>query len=49
MENHCEQPQGDLEKLRDGVVFLTVHTVGSSFNTWLEFAGNASMEDIRRR
>ena len=33
--------QGDLEKLRDGV--------GSSFNTWLEFAGDESMEDIRKR
>ena len=41
--------QGDLEKLRDAVVFLTVHGAGSSFNTWLEFAGDESMEDIRKR
>jgi len=41
--------QGDLEKLRDGVVFLTVHGVGSSYNTWQEFAGDESMEDIRKR
>jgi len=41
--------QGDLEKLRDDVVFLTVHGVGSSFNTWLEFAGDECMEDIRKR
>ena len=41
--------QGDLEKLRDAVVFLTLHGAGSSFNTWLEFAGDESMEDIRKR
>jgi len=41
--------QGDLEKLRDAVVFLTVHGAGSSYNTWLEFAGDESMEDIRKR
>jgi len=41
--------QGDLERLREGVVFLTVHGAGSSFNNWLDFAGDVSMEDIRRR
>eukprot|EP00092_Neocalanus_flemingeri_P020765 GFUD01022500.1.p1 GENE.GFUD01022500.1~~GFUD01022500.1.p1 ORF type:complete len:312 (+),score=110.12 GFUD01022500.1:120-1055(+) len=41
--------QGDLEKLREGVVFLTVHGAGSSFNTWLDFAGDDNMEDIRKR
>ena len=41
--------QGDLDKFRDGVVFLTLHTAGSSFNTWLDFAGDLNMEDIRKR
>ena len=31
------------------MVFLTVHGVGSSFNTWVEFSGDESMEDIRKR
>ena len=31
--NHCFSflSQGDLDKLRDGVVFLTVHDVGASY------------------
>jgi len=41
--------QGELDKLRDGVVFMTVHTVAASFNSWLEFAGDANMEDIRKK
>jgi len=41
--------QGDVEKLREGVVFLTVHGAGASANTWLDFAGEESMEDIRKR
>jgi hypothetical protein len=41
--------QGDLEKFKDGVVFLTVHGAGSSFNSWLDFAGDESMQDIRKR
>ena len=41
--------QGDLEKFRDGVVFMTVHHVGNSFNSWLDFAGDLIMEDIRKR
>lgn len=28
---------------------MTVHTAGSSFNTWLDFAGDMNMEDIRKR
>ena len=38
-----------MDKLRDGVVFMTVHTVAASFNSWLEFAGDANMEDIRKK
>ena len=41
--------QGDLDKFRDSVVFLTVHTTGASFSSWLEFAAGDNMEDIRRR
>jgi len=41
--------QGDLDKFRDGVVFLTVHGAGTSFNSWLDFAGDESMQDIRKR
>jgi len=38
-----------MEKLRGGVVFMTVHSAGSSFNSWLDFAGDVKMEDIRKR
>ena len=41
--------QGDIDKHRDGVVFLTVHAAGSSFNSWLDFAGDMKMEDVRKR
>ena len=41
--------QGDLEKFRDGVAFMTIHSAGSSFNSWLDFAGDLNMEDIRKR
>jgi len=41
--------QGDLSHGKDGVVFLTVHGAGSSFNTWLDFAGDETMGDIRKR
>eukprot|EP00092_Neocalanus_flemingeri_P011887 GFUD01012819.1.p1 GENE.GFUD01012819.1~~GFUD01012819.1.p1 ORF type:complete len:880 (+),score=232.59 GFUD01012819.1:62-2701(+) len=41
--------QGDLEKHRDGVVFLTVHDVGSTYMSWKYFVTDTSMEDIRRR
>eukprot|EP00092_Neocalanus_flemingeri_P012881 GFUD01013877.1.p1 GENE.GFUD01013877.1~~GFUD01013877.1.p1 ORF type:complete len:575 (-),score=168.18 GFUD01013877.1:461-2185(-) len=41
--------QGDLEKQKDGVVFLTVHDVGSSYMSWRDFVMDTSMEDIRKR
>jgi len=41
--------QGDLEKMRDGVVFLTVHGVGSCVDSWIEFTGGDDMSDIRKR
>jgi len=41
--------QGDVEKSKDSVVFLTVHDVGSSYNSWKQFAQDTSMDDIRKR
>jgi len=41
--------QGDLEKQRDGVVFLTVHDVGSTYMSWKYFVTDSSMEDVRKR
>jgi len=41
--------QGDLEKHRDGVVFLTVHDVGSTYMSWKFFVTDPSMDDVRQR
>jgi len=41
--------QGENEKLKDGVVFLTIHDVGATYQTWLDFSGHPSMEEIRKR
>jgi len=41
--------QGDLDKLRDGVVFFTVHDVGTSFMSWVDFTMCEDMEQIRTR
>jgi len=41
--------QGDLDKLRDSVVFLTVHDVGASYETWVKFVNEEAMEGIKRR
>jgi len=41
--------QGDSERLREGVVFLTLHDVGSSYKNWLDFSSHSSMEEIQRR
>ena len=41
--------KGDLEKQRDGAVFLTVHDVGSSYNCWVDWVMDTSMEEIRKR
>ena len=34
-----------MEKAKDGVVFLTVHDVGSSYMTWRQFVKDTSMEE----
>eukprot|EP00092_Neocalanus_flemingeri_P002791 GFUD01002988.1.p1 GENE.GFUD01002988.1~~GFUD01002988.1.p1 ORF type:complete len:301 (-),score=93.37 GFUD01002988.1:107-1009(-) len=41
--------QGDLEKQRDGAVFLTVHDVGSSYTSWVHWVMDISMEEVRKR
>jgi len=41
--------QGDLDKHRDGVVFLTVHDVGSTYMSWKYFVTDNSMEDVKKR
>jgi len=41
--------QGDTERLREGVTFLTVHDVGATYQTWTDFCSHPSMEEIRRR
>lgn len=41
--------QGDQDKLKEGVVFLTIHDVGSTYQTWVDFINHPSMEEIRNR
>jgi len=41
--------QGDLEKNRDGVVYLTVHDVGKSFMSLVNFVLSDTMKDVRSR
>lgn len=41
--------QGDLDKQREGVVFLTIHDVGQSYLSWLNFVNTPDMEEVRRR
>ena len=31
------------------MVFLTLHTAGTSFNSWLEFVDDVHMEEVRKR
>jgi len=41
--------QGNLERHRDTVAFLTVHDCGSSYQHWVDFVLEPSMADIRKR
>ena len=41
--------QGDLEKQREGVVFLTVHDLGCTYLNWYNFVMDQAMKDIRNR
>jgi len=41
--------QGDLEKHRDGVVFLTLHDVGDCYLSMVDFTNHEDMEEVRRR
>jgi len=38
--------QGDLESGRDGVVFLTVHDIGSNHKTMVRFTSHACMDEL---
>jgi len=41
--------QGDLEKGRDGPVFMTIHNVGSSFQSMVEFVNHPDMQEVKQR
>ena len=41
--------QGDLERQRDGAVFLTVHDVGATYLSWVDWVRHPSMEEIKKR
>jgi len=41
--------QGDIERIKDGVVFLTAHDVGSSYRSWKNFVNLDGLEDVRKR
>lgn len=41
--------QGDLDKLREGYVFLTLHDVGANHQSWVNFSKHPSMSEITGR
>jgi len=41
--------QGDVEKQRDGVVYLTIHDVGKSYMSMVNFTLHESMKEVRNR
>jgi len=41
--------QGDLEKMRDGPVIMTIHDLGSSYHSMVEFANHIDMDEIKHR
>lgn len=42
--------EGDLDKLRDtSTVFLTVHDVGSSYLSWVQFTRHKEVREVRKR
>jgi len=41
--------QGDLDKLRDGYVFLTLHDIGANHQSWLNFSKHPTMSEITGR
>jgi len=41
--------QGDLTQQRDGAVFLTVHDIGSSYQSWVAWVNHSSMEEVRKK
>ncbi len=49
VSNTVHMFQGDLDKQRDGPVFLTLHDVGHSYLAWVNFVNTPEMEAVRRR
>lgn len=41
--------QGDEDKLGNGVTFMTVHDVGTTYQTWLDFTSHPCMADALNR
>ena len=41
--------KGDLKSNREGVVFLTVHDIGSNHKTLVRFTADVSMEEVAQR
>ena len=41
--------QGSLEHGRDGPVFMTIHNVGQSFQSMVEFVNHEDMADVKQR
>jgi len=41
--------QGNLEKGRDGPVFMTIHDVGSSFHSMVDFVNHEDMAEVKNR
>merc|ERR1712121_150552 len=41
--------QGDLEKMRDGPVIMTIHDLGSSYHSMVEFTNHIDMDEIKHR
>eukprot|EP00088_Acartia_fossae_P013757 TRINITY_DN1727_c0_g1_i1.p1 TRINITY_DN1727_c0_g1~~TRINITY_DN1727_c0_g1_i1.p1 ORF type:complete len:330 (-),score=81.83 TRINITY_DN1727_c0_g1_i1:770-1759(-) len=41
--------QGDIERMKDGPVIMTIHDVGSSFHSMVEFSNHADMQEVKSR
>lgn len=41
--------QGEIERMKDGPVIMTIHDVGSSYHSMVEFTNTPDMEEIKNR
>jgi hypothetical protein len=41
--------QGDIERMKDGPVIMTIHDVGSSFHSMVEFTNHEDMQEVKNR